>query len=117
MRLLVVEDDRGLRESLTAALEDEGYDIVAVSQGEEALAQLASGLEPDAIVMDLVMPVMSGPELLARLKRNPDFAGIPVVVLSGVSEPTLAQTQADAALQKPFDLRDLSRALARVLHT
>ncbi len=115
MRILVVEDDADVREALAEALEGEGHEVLVVAHGEEALSLLESGAAPDVIVLDLMMPVMSGPELCARLKRDPEHAQIPVVVLSAASEPTLAQARAEAALSKPVHLAELVQTLERVV--
>ena len=70
MRILVVDDERAVRESLRRALELEGYDVDLAETGEEALDRLESGQhEPDAVVLDALMPEVDGPEVCRRLRR------------------------------------------------
>ena len=103
--VLVVEDDRAIRESLAWVLEDEHVDTVTAANGQEALELLRQGARPCLILLDLMMPRMSGWQLAAELQRDPELAAIPVVLLSGVEEvhrdaPLL---RADGYLRKPID--------------
>src|SRR5438552_202636 len=87
--VLVVEDDADIRESLGTILEEEGYGVVTTRNGREALSYLRSGRpRPSLILLDLLMPVMSGAEFRAEQERDPALADIPVVVLSGDSRAT-----------------------------
>jgi CheY-like chemotaxis protein len=81
-RVLVVEDDPALRESLTELLEDEGYCVYAAGDGAEALRVLVKIARPSVILLDLMMPVMNGWDLISALKRDERFADIPVAVCS-----------------------------------
>jgi CheY-like chemotaxis protein len=116
MRILVVEDDAPVRDGLLDVLLEEGHEPVGAANGAVALELLRDGLRPDVILLDLMMPVMSGPELRAALKRDAALAGIPVVVVSAVSDLTLAQARGDGSLRKPLDLDELLATLARVVH-
>ncbi len=93
--VLVVDDDDELRESLSELLELEGFGVEGASNGREALAYLQAhlGAPPCVIVLDLMMPVMSGPELRAEQLRDDVLARIPVVVLTASSHP---ERQAEA---------------------
>ena len=68
--VLVVEDDADIREAVQLILEDEGFDVVTACNGAEAEAELAHMEEPCLVLLDLMMPVMNGWELLAHLKRD-----------------------------------------------
>ena len=99
MRVLLVDDDRDLRDSLAELLRLEGFEISTAENGLDALLMLqaASGL-PDVILLDLDMPVMNGREFRAVQRRDPVAGGVPVVVLSsGVAEGMGAV----ASLEKP----------------
>jgi two-component system phosphate regulon response regulator PhoB len=80
--LLVVEDDRDLLAELKEVLEEEGYLVHTAGNGERALARLSAGLFPDAILLDLLMPVMDGWELMRRLEERGDLRDVPLLVMS-----------------------------------
>jgi CheY-like chemotaxis protein len=84
-RVLVVDDDDAIRETLRAILEEEGYPVVAARHGQEALLHLASAPPPGLCIFDLVMPVMNGWELCAELARQPALARVPVLLVSANS--------------------------------
>ena len=115
-RILLVDDDDALREALAEFLEERGYEVSCAGDGREALALLAAPPAPNAILLDLAMPVMDGWAFRAAQRRDPRWASIPTIILSaslddGRSLDLLAPA---LALQKPFDLRRLVDALARL---
>ena len=81
--VLVVDDEGAARELIVETLREAGYIAIAVSSGGEALTALADSI-PAAVVLDLLMPGMSGIELLTRIKRSPRLEAIPVIVLTGM---------------------------------
>jgi CheY-like chemotaxis protein len=105
--ILVVDDDRDTRECLALALELEGYRVERAVDGLDALLALRTGPLPAAIVLDLEMPSMPGPEFRAEQLRDPALAHIPVVVLSSSARAVEAQLR----LAKPVDLDALVRAI------
>lgn len=108
--ILVVEDDEDLRESLRENLEDEGFEVLTATQGEEALELLTSRDRPGLILLDMMMPIMDGKELLSRLRKDPDLRRIPVVGTSALS--TAARPAGMRAfLRKPFGLARLLETL------
>ena len=110
--VLIVDDDPDIRETLRFVLEDAGYPVYSAENGKEAMAVLASGKQlPGLILLDLMMPVMSGDEMLRALKSVHALAQIPVTVVtaSGASMPPLAQ----GLLKKPVDLDVLLRIVER----
>jgi two-component system, OmpR family, response regulator MprA len=113
MRVLVVDDERAVRDSLRRALELEGYDVELAADGEEALERLAQNGEPDAVVLDILMPRMDGLEVCRRLRR--EGHRLPVLMLTARDEVENRVAGLDAGaddyLAKPFALREL---LARV---
>ena len=110
--VLIIDDDEGVRTALAELLELSGYEVAVAADGEDALELLADGLEPKTIVLDLVMPRMDGWTFLSRLRADPKFQGVPVVVTSAVASEGPAD--ADVYLQKPFDLNRLDREVARL---
>jgi CheY-like chemotaxis protein len=114
-RILLVEDDTGIRESVAEVLELEGYQVSAVSNGSDALAWLAREVPPDVLLVDLVMPVMSGGELLARMKADPRLAGVrSILMTAAIPGPHSPIPAADATLPKPFELDALLEVVGRL---
>lgn len=112
--ILVVEDDRDIREILVAALEDEGFRTIAANNGRRALDVLGSLRElPGLILLDLMMEEMGGREfleILHREHRHDGWAEIPVLVSSAAGAGALAALPKTAGtFRKPFDLDELVR--------
>ena len=82
-RVLLVEDDARMRETIQALLERAGFRVSAARDGAEAWEQLGRGPRPFAILADLYTPRMTGHDLVARIRRTPRLAGIPVIAMSG----------------------------------
>jgi CheY-like chemotaxis protein len=85
VKILLVEDSKPIRRENEFALHQAGYDVICAEDGETAL-QLAKEQRPDLILLDMILPKMSGPEVLRHLKSEGVTAEIPVVVLSSLSE-------------------------------
>ncbi|HVR64777.1 MAG TPA: response regulator [Polyangia bacterium] len=101
--ILVVEDDKDLRETLSDALELEGYAAIAVEHGEAALRHLRSGVpHPCLILLDLMMPVMDGWTFRKALLADPALAAIPVVVMTAAGRHGLPSPPAERILHKPL---------------
>jgi DNA-binding response OmpR family regulator len=99
--VLVVEDETDIRETLRDVLEMEGYRVCCAANGQEALDALAE-MRPKLILLDLMMPVMSGYELLQRLRESADLSSIPVTVVSAIADRVaISDTM---ILRKPVDL-------------
>lgn len=113
--LLIVEDEPDLRETLADILRWQGFEPTTAATGVEALEILHRGKAPRVILLDLMMPVMSGWEFRERQLGDPALASIPVVLVSGVSDLAEAArtTRADAYLKKPLDVTVLVRVLGR----
>ena len=109
-RVLVVEDDAGVRGLLRAILEDEGFEIVLAADGEEGL-ELARTVEPAVLLIDIMMPGLGGPEVLRRLRREDGTLPFAVLVLTGAVEsvePLRYELGPDSILEKPFDITKLA---------
>jgi len=113
-KVLVVDDDVANRELLESGLSDAGYEVVTAEHGAKAVALLTAGLDPDLILTDLQMPVMSGWELCDQLKRSPAWRSIPLVVLCGMTPEQRGELQVDDAFEKPTDLDTLIRRISEL---
>jgi phosphate regulon transcriptional regulator PhoB len=118
-RILVVEDEKDVREMIRLNLKTAGFDVVEAGNGTEALA-LAKNDPPKVIILDLMMPEMSGIEVCRALRRNPSTSRIPVLMLTAKSteEDKVVgfEVGADDYVTKPFSPRELVlrvRAVAR----
>jgi len=96
VKVLVVEDSKFLRTSIVRALKTAGYEVISSEDGEQALS-LAREHEPALILLDMMLPKMSGPDVLKALKEDPATAAIPVIVLSGLSQKNAKQLEKDGA--------------------
>jgi two-component system response regulator MprA len=114
VKILVVDDERAVRESLQRALELEGYDIELAADGREALARLENGEpQPDAVILDVLMPVVDGLEVCRRLRRAGNRVPVLMLTARDEIEDRVAglDAGADDYVPKPFALEEL---LARV---
>lgn len=89
-KVVVVEDDYDLQFLYKLKLEREGFEVGTASNGEEGL-QVVQALQPDIILLDLMMPVMSGGEMLARLRAVPWGSDVRVIVLTNISKDEAPQ--------------------------
>ncbi len=117
-RILIVEDDRDLREALSEILRDEGYVVAGAAHGREALQLLRGDFHrPALILLDLTMPVMNGWQFREHQRRDPGLSGIPVIVLSAGDH--LAEQMESLEIQeyvrKPIDLVHLLATIERHL--
>jgi CheY-like chemotaxis protein len=113
--VLVVDDDPVILDMLRYALRGSGYAVETAGNGLEALHQACRRM-PDAIVLDLRMPVMDGHRFIAAWRQVTVGAPIPIVAISAHERPTSAQELGvEAFLPKPFDLRELLGTVARTL--
>src|SRR3712207_7159374 len=101
--VLVVDDEPLIAMALEAALEDAGYRVATAANGRQGLQRLSEAPRPDLVLLDMMMPVMNGPAMLAAMAADPDLAGIPVIVLSSLPEEAVrARMEGVAAtLRKP----------------
>ena len=112
--VLVVDDNAALRENLAEALELEGYAVAVAANGDAALARLAEEPRPGVVLLDFMLPGMSGADLLARIRGDPRLAGVRVVMTTGSVGIRALARGADAVLMKPFGVRELLATLRRV---
>jgi len=101
-KVLLIDDSKFLRKANELALARGGYDVLGAADGEEGL-RLAGEKTPDLIILDMMLPKISGPQLLQLLKHDPRTAQIPVIVLSSLSqknEEKLVQEGAAAYFEK-----------------
>jgi CheY-like chemotaxis protein len=103
--VLVADDDPDSREAIAEILHIEGFAVVMAGNGKQAL-ELARAANPSVVLLDLMMPIVSGLDFLRYRKARPELAKIPVIVVSAVIDLKLGAEAhgADAILQKPVDI-------------
>ena len=114
--ILIVEDDSAIREVVRDFLDSVGYRTLVARDGDEAVA-ISHAARPDLIVMDLMLPRLTGGEVAARLKADLPTARIPIIAVSAVDDvDDLAELlPLDAVIAKPFDLDSLHRMIVSLL--
>jgi two-component system, OmpR family, response regulator MprA len=117
VKILVVDDERAVRESLRRALELEGYEIELATNGQEALYRLASEEEPDAVILDVLMPGMDGIEVCKRVRRGGNHLPILMLTARDAVEDRVEglDAGADDYVTKPFALEELLARLRALL--
>jgi CheY-like chemotaxis protein len=118
-RILIIDDEEDIREVAALSLETvAGWDVVMASSGAQGLAR-AIEYQPEAILLDVMMPGMDGPTTFRELRKNPATARIPVLLLTAKVQASDQRRFADlgvnAVLFKPFDPMTLSTQIAGVL--
>jgi CheY-like chemotaxis protein len=114
--VMVVEDDRDVRETIAEILVENDYQPLLAANGAEALAALRSAAAlPCVILLDIMMPVMNGWEFRAQQKVEAPFGAIPVVVITAHADASRAAAEMEAAdfLRKPVKLESLLAAVSR----
>jgi CheY-like chemotaxis protein len=109
--VLVVDDEQGLLEAVRFVLEGEGFEVETARNGMEALERLRTGMRPALVLLDLMMPVMSGWELLDEVAKLPALEPPPIVVLTAGG--SLGVPGAAEVLRKPYDLGLLLETVER----
>ena len=115
--ILVVEDEFGIAEVLEAALVDAGHEVFIAINGRQGLERLAE--RPlELVLLDFMMPVLDGPGMLRVMRADPQYRGIPVIVMSSLPETTVAEVangMYSGFLRKPFKLQAVIEMVDRVL--
>jgi CheY-like chemotaxis protein len=111
--ILVIDDDWDVQDAVSETLEDAGYQVTRAANGQEALEQLDQHPAPDAILLDLFMPVMNGWDTARAIQRRRDLRQIPLIVITA-SEPYWGYP-AGHVLRKPIDRAKLIGAVHQVI--
>ena len=116
--VLIVEDDRNIAELLQMYLEKEGYAVTVAADGAQGLSKFRA-INPDLVLLDVMMPVMSGLQMLSALRESPETVDVPVIMLSARQEVEAKvegfSIGANDYLAKPFSPRELLARLRAVL--
>jgi CheY-like chemotaxis protein len=113
--ILVIDDDWDVQDALSETLQDAGYQVTCAANGEEALRHLNQNPAPDAILLDLFMPVMNGWDTARAIQRRGDLSSIPLIVITA-SEPYWGYPTGQV-LRKPIERDKLIGAVHHVIRT
>ncbi len=118
-KILIIDDEDDIREVAALSLESvAGWDVIKASSGAQGLARAAEH-QPDAILLDVMMPGMDGPSTFREIRKNPSTAQIPVLLLTakvqGTDQRHFADLGVQAILFKPFDPLTLSKQISSAL--
>lgn len=113
-KILVVEDDPSLRTVIRLVLEQAGHDIAEAANGRVALQQMDSEA-PELVVVDSKMPILSGAQLIEKIRAEPAHARLPVVMLTGLPGSVPEGSGADAIVAKPFEKSQFLDVIDRLL--
>ena len=108
--ILIVEDDKDVAHIIKDVIDAQGYRAIVVTNGRDALGVLEEE-RPALMLIDLFMPVMSGAELLKIIKRNPQLADIPRVIMTAANDQMIGVREDVPVLYKPVDFEALTRLL------
>ena len=118
-KIVIVEDDKFLRELITQKVQKEGYQVVEATNGEEGVAKTKAE-KPDLVVLDLILPGIDGFEVLRQIKEDSETSGIPVVILSNLGqkddvEKGLAAGAEDYLIKAHFKPSEIIEKVKKVL--
>ncbi len=117
-KILLVDDEVGFAEILRDLLVMDGYEVILVNDGEEALDQL-NIIIPDLVISDIMMPKVGGLELYHKIREIPRFSNIPFLFISGFEDNRILKNLHDdklfGILNKPIDMEQIQKALAKIL--
>jgi CheY-like chemotaxis protein len=114
-RILVVEDDRHTLSGLFMLLTHAGFSVLTAEHGAQAVDLLAHGLRPGVILLDLMMPKVTGWDVLKHLQTDPELREIPVLVMTAAAESAKPVVGADVVLRKPIEPDRLVAEVARLM--
>ncbi len=118
-RVLLIEDNKDVRKLFSIILSRSGMEVETIADGREAVERLESGDLPDAVVMDRMLPGLPGDVVLARMRQNERWAGVPIVIVSALRRRfdvnELLKAGATAYLHKPVDTRELVSTVRKAI--
>lgn len=117
-RILIADDEPNIVVSLEFLMRQKGYEVMVATNGEDALAAVGE-FAPDLILLDVMMPRLSGYDVCQKVRENPAWAGIRIIMLSAKGRDVEVNkglaVGADAYVTKPFSTKDLIEQVARML--
>lgn len=120
-RILVIDDDPTLQELITQLLNHTGFEVISALTARDGANELRKKPLPDCLLLDLMLPDVSGLELLRQIRAKHDFDDLPIIILSALADPETIRKGlnlgADRYITKPYLANNLTRMLLEVLKT
>lgn len=118
-KIMIVDDENSLLELVSALMEQEGYEVITAISGQECLEKLKT-VKPDLILLDMMMPGMSGREVCEKIRGDPKTKGLKIAFLtvakfSETGKETLTEMKVLDYITKPFENDDLARRVKKML--
>lgn len=115
-KVLVVDDDEGILDIAKIVLSEKGYEVT-ILQISKQIYKVVKKIQPDIILLDLWMPHLSGDVIAKELKKNPETAHIPIILISAVKDikSVANSVESDAFIGKPFDIEVLEDTVERII--
>lgn len=118
---MIIDDNYEIIDMIKEGFElaSDEYQFTGASSGKECFELLEIGEKPDLILLDIMMPEMSGWEVFAKLKENPRWREIPIVILTAKTDPYsrgFGKITADDYIEKPFGIKDLKKRIDKILN-
>jgi DNA-binding response OmpR family regulator len=117
-KILVVDDESDIVKTTAIALELDGYAVYTAATGVEAIATIRR-CSPDLVIIDMILPEMSGKDVVRWIKRSPEYQHVPVILITALAQKSekeaLEEENIDSYLIKPFDLGHLERKVKELL--
>jgi len=119
-KIMIVDDEESIRELVNAVLSLEGFEVIAAEDGQECLEKLKE-VKPDLILMDMMMPGMSGRETIKKIRKNPKTKDLKIIFLtvarfSETGKDTLKKMNILDYITKPFDNDDLVKRIKKLVN-
>ena len=119
-KIMVVDDEPDILFTVGQMLEISGYEIIKAKSGDEAIKTLTDlQVSPDLILLDIMMPEVSGWDVAAKIKENPDWKAIPIIFLTAKGDTMsigMGGLAADDYIVKPFNIEDLKNRINKILN-
>jgi DNA-binding response OmpR family regulator len=116
-KIMVVDDEPDILFTVGQMLKISGYEVIKATNGEACLNELNKAI-PDLVLLDIMMPEMSGWDVAAKIKENPDWRNIPIVFLTAKGDTMsigMGNLAAEDYITKPFDIEDLKKRVEKIL--
>jgi len=118
-KIMIVDDEENITELVNAIFKKEGFDVISANSGKECLEKLTK-VKPDLILMDMMMPLMTGRETLEKIRKNPKTKGLKVAFLtvvrfSEIGKDELKDLGVSDYITKPFDNKDLIKRVRKIV--